>query len=92
MIKADRDRLAKLHTMRCIACGASPVEAHHMINQQHKTRDHQRTIPLCGDRTKSWGCHTGPFSIHGSRKSWREKYGHEEDLLLKTNELLGRMT
>jgi hypothetical protein len=85
---AEKDRLDRLHRMPCVACGSLPVEAHHMMNQQHKTRDHMRTIPLCGDWTQKWGCHRGPLSIHRSRKSFRAKYGSEEDMLLRVNAML----
>jgi hypothetical protein len=68
--------------LNCVACGAFGTVAHHCINQQHKKRDHARTIPLCPE------CHVGPLSIHRSRKSFRARYGSEEDMLLKVNAML----
>jgi len=88
MTKAEKERLARLKGMECIACGGFPTEVHHMINQDHKKRDHMRTIPLCGDWSLKWGCHRGPLSIHRTRKEFRETYGSEELLLIRVNELL----
>lgn len=47
--------------MPCLACGAWPVEVHHVISDGFKriTRDHTLVIPLCPL------CHReGPFAVH----------------------------
>lgn len=78
----ERQHLDRIHQMNCIVCGAFPTEAHHCIHQQNKTRDHFRTLPLCREH------HTGPFSIHRARKSFRARYGHEEELLERVQRML----
>jgi hypothetical protein len=75
--KSEQEHLTWIHTLGCCVCGARPVEAHHILHIGNKTRDHFRTLPLCHSH------HTGTFSIHGARKSFRAKYGHEENLLEK---------
>jgi len=82
MTAAEKRHLSRVASLPCAACGNFPVVIHHCVNQQHKKRDHMRTIPLCHD------CHVGPFSIHKARKSFRAKFGHEEELLTITAERL----
>lgn len=85
MTKAEKERLDRLHRMPCIVCGYFPVAVHHCVNQEHRKRDHMRTLPMCEFH------HVGAFSIHKNRKSFRARYGHEEELLAKVNNLLAEM-
>lgn len=70
--------MAQVARLPCIICSARPVDVHHVFHGRYGTRrasDHE-VLPLC----KS--CHTdAPWSIHRDKKGWRDRHGHDFDLL-----------
>ena len=83
--RLEREHLALVASLPCIACGASPVECHHIAG--HGVRaSHFETIPLCPK------CHRhGPVgtAIHSGRRSFEARYGTERELLSSTLKRLG---
>lgn len=83
--KAHMDRVAQIG---CIIkkCG-SPATIHHCGTYMGGGRDHMRVIPLC------WQHHLGPEGIDGKKmgkRVWEMKYGTEEALLKRVNEILNQ--
>jgi hypothetical protein len=73
--KEEKDHLNWVASLPCSVCGYAPCEVHH-IRVMNEKRDHKKTIPLC------YTHHMGPDGIHTlGKKAWREKYGHELDML-----------
>lgn len=81
--KAEEDHMALVARMPCKACGNWPVVVHHAVNLKYPIRDHFRTVPYCPE------CHVGKFSTHMARKSFRAKYGHEDDHVIEVNNEIG---
>jgi hypothetical protein len=80
--KKEREHLAKIKSLPCIACSAPPpTEAHH-ITVCGRRLGHLFALSLCHE------CHEGEFSIGNAKKRFIEKYGTELFLLQKVNELL----
>lgn len=96
---ADRDRFERLHSVGCICCRLDqilrwPVEIHHLLSGGRR-RGHQFTIPLCkwhhrGDSilpkeqaANAWGA-----SLANGSKPFHERYGSDDELLAKVNELI----
>lgn len=78
----EKERMARLKTMPCIACRSrQQVEVHH-ITQGGRRLGHEFTLCLCHE------CHEGKFSIGNAKKSFIMKYGTELELLGKVNKLL----
>lgn len=99
--KAERERMARLKDLRCVACRAnnhffwSVTECHHLLSG-NKRRGHAFTIPLCpwhhrGDvgefNVKTLEAILGP-SLARSSKAFRARYGDDDTLLAATNRLL----
>lgn len=78
----EKKHLDAVASLPCVVCGAVPVELHHCVNNTKRHRDHYRVIPLCKSH------HTGVFSIHMARKSFRAQFGHEDDLLMEVERML----
>ncbi len=92
----DKERGKKLIELGCIVCLIhyelfTPTAIHH-IDGQTKPACHQKTIGLCGNhhqipdnnKPKLW------ISRHGDgRAAFEAAYGTEQELLEKTNELIG---
>lgn len=61
-----------------------PVRIHH-VRHGTSRRDHMRVLPLC-DGHHQYG---GPgVAIHASKVQWRARYGMEDNLLQKVEQLL----
>jgi len=58
-----------------------PANVHHMLAGGRRI-SHNHTYGLCTEH------HVGDISIHGSKRTFLEKYGSEDSLLEKTNELV----
>jgi len=82
--KAEKERMARLKEMACVACGAWGVDVHHLTSGGRRL-GHMFTIPLCVE------CHrTGKNSIASGRKNFVRFWGRNEmDMLEETNKLLG---
>ena len=60
-----------------------PAQVHHLISEKTGRRiSHDATIPLSPE------FHTGPFSIHGSKRKFAERFGSDEYLLSEVNRLV----
>lgn len=96
---AEVGRFEKLQLLGCIACrmlrvNGRSAEIHHLLSG-NKRRGHEYTIPLCGyhhrgvtNLSKAQALDAyGPSLADGS-KPFHERFGSDEFLLDKTNELL----
>ena len=82
--KAQKERMGRLKYMPCIVCGYSPVEVQHCNTKMGLKKDHDATISLCFEH------HRGKMGIHTiGRRLWEKLFGSEDELLIKTNKLLG---
>lgn len=88
--RAYHDRLASV--VGCIACRLDGVITHHVsihhIDGRTKPGAHMRVLPLCGPHHQTGG-EEAP-SIHPWRRRFEAKYGTQESLLAKCNEILER--
>lgn len=88
--KADKARYDAICEYGCIVCRIefqlfSPCSPHHMDGRT-KEGCHQKTIGLCGAHHQTGG---EGIAFHATgRKTWEARYGTEEYLLEKTNELI----
>ena len=72
--KSEKDHLNWVASQGCMICGG--VACVHHIRILGEPRDHYKTIPLC------YNHHQGYEGIHFLGKHvFREKYGHELDML-----------
>lgn len=80
--KAERAMWDRLASMGCIIC-ASPASIHHAETGMGGRKDHKKVIPLCHYH------HQGDEGIHTlSRRVWQQKYGTEQELMIKAQERL----
>ena len=80
--KSDKEFMAKIASLPCIACGDYPVQVHH-ICEGGRRLGHKYTLPLCEN------CHEGSFSIGNAKKSFTAKYGTELEMLQEVYQILG---
>ena len=75
---AGKEHMALVAQMRCVICGARPVEVHHVICGRYSTRraENTATIPLCPPHHR-----IGPDAIHNGKASWVARYGKDTDYL-----------
>ena len=81
----DPAHLARVASLPCCACGASPVEVHHIrdgVGMGQRASDHE-TIPLCPYHHR-----TGPTAFHAGPRYFEALYGTERELLAETLERL----
>jgi hypothetical protein len=82
---AEKRHLSRVAELGCIIC-ARPSEIHHLRNGLGlgQRSSHFRVLPLCFDH------HRGPYGIgfHAGKKIWQEKFGTEEELLVKVEKML----
>lgn len=82
MNKAEREHMAKVADLGCILCGGI-ASIHHAETGAGGRRNHMKVIPLCHAH------HQGNEGIHTlGRKKWQAKYGTENELLQKVDEML----
>ena len=90
----DKSRLEAVALLPCAVCGAQPVEVHHIRTDAQgrhyglgQRAPHDRTIPLCREHHR-----TGGFGVayHAGPREFVARYGSENDLLQKTNDILNR--
>ena len=84
----EKKHLERVAALGCIAngCGAPPPSTvHHCGTYMGGGRNHKRVIPLCREH------HLGWQGIDGKRmgkRVWESRYGTEEELLRKIEDLL----
>ena len=81
--KREKDRMALLKQLPCVACSLTKnVQVHH-ICEAGRRKGHKFTLNLCFE------CHEGNIcSIGNTKKTFIAKYGTELELLGKTNKML----
>jgi hypothetical protein len=76
---------AEVASIGCLLCRAREVELHHLYGHGWPAnRQHRPVIPLAPE------FHRGRFGIHNGKQSFEAAYGTQEELLIKTEELLER--
>ncbi len=81
--KVQRERWERLRALGCIICGAQ-AQIHHCGTGMGGRKNHDLVIPLCVNH------HVGKQGIHTiGRKTWRDIYGTEEELMAKVAKMLG---
>lgn len=77
--KSEKAYLGRVAALGCLICGRQ-AQVHHIREGQGTSMraSHFLTIPLCLDH------HTGPLSIHGSKRQFENLYGSELDLVAET--------
>lgn len=79
-----------VNAVGCIACRKDGIINHHVsihhIDGRTKPGAHMRVLPLC-DRHHQTGGEEAP-SIHPWKRRFEEKYGTQEELQAKCNEIL----
>lgn len=83
-MSAAQRHMARVATLPCCLCGATPVEVHHILEGRIPGRRSSdwTTIPLCAD------CHRGRHGIHGDKAMLRVLKTTELELLAETLETL----
>jgi hypothetical protein len=79
LTKKQKDYFQKLAEYGCIIC-RRPAQIHHCGTHIGGGRDHEKVIPLCVEH------HTGGgygVAIHAGKKEFEEKFGTEDELLIK---------
>ena len=71
--KAEKDYMAAVASLPCIACGNQP-HVHH-VRKYERARMPGLTVPLCPE------CHQGVFSIHQTPKQFESVHGSQILLL-----------
>lgn len=101
MNKADRDHLDRVANLGCIVCrllgyGYREAEIHHLKHGPEtggfigtgKRSSHQHVIPLCPTHHRHGGF---GVAYHGGPRAFAAKYGAEEYLYRKVQEMLENM-
>ena len=91
MTEPERLHLDMVADLGCIVCRNqgvfSPAAIHHIRKGKGlgQRSDHWHVLPLCPPHHQ-----TGPIGIafHAGRKTWEERYGHEDELLAQVKKLL----
>lgn len=87
---ADEKRhMSKVADLGCIVCRLflgeqSPAAIHH-TGGKTKQGAHFKVLPLCGPHHQTGGY---GVALHAGKKEFERKYGTEQDLLQKVDELL----
>lgn len=85
----DRKHMARVAALGCIICGA-PATVHHLTGPKYRgmgqKADDRNTIPLCPPHHQNGG---HGVAIHAGLKAFEAKFGTQDELLAKTNRLLG---
>lgn len=88
MTKDERDYMARVAQLGCVACrnsglGATPAEVHHKRSGTGAGRraSHYDTMPLCPGHHRHW-----EDAIHVSPELFVERYGTEEKLVAQTRD------
>ena len=89
----DQNHLAKIAEMPCIACEIERAPRFTHLEIHHKTgcgiglkASDLLTIPLCFFHHQSGG---RGFAVHQGVLLWEEKFGTQQDLILKTHARIG---
>lgn len=79
---SQTERWNRIRALGCIICG-QPAAIHHCGTGSGGRKDHSKVLPLCHTH------HQGLDGIHTlGRKLWQERYGTEEELIERVNNLI----
>lgn len=81
--KAEREHMDAVAGLRCLVCGAWPVEVHH----EGEPRSNMRVLPLCPPHHRR---EYGPGAYHYSKRAFYELHGSSADLLDRVTKLLDK--
>ena len=86
LTKAEKLHLSKVAAIGCIICGGM-AEIHHLRTGQGmgKKATNYDAIPLCPSHHRT-GNHG--IAFHAGKQAFEANYGTQQELLIKTNELL----
>lgn len=83
MTAAEKSHIAKVASLPCLICGATPVSIHH-VRRYGETRKHSKVVPLC------YTHHQGTAGIHTlGKREFERLFMTQDELLRKTDERLG---
>lgn len=77
------EHMMRVKALGCLICHDPDAEAHHLPGQ----RSAFRTIPLCPRHHRA---EYGPQAYHYSRRNFNARHGSDEDLLIRTMDMLGK--
>ncbi len=78
--KKQKERWERLRERGCMICGM-PAAIHHCETGMGGRKDHDKVIAICHFH------HQGDEGIHKiGRKAWQERYGSEQDLMLRISD------
>ena len=88
--KAHWDKVAQLGCIACLADGyRNPLVSIHHINGRTKKGAHIQVLALCaGHHQDGTGNDKNMLAIHPFKRRFETKYGTQQELLIKTNQLL----
>lgn len=76
------DRLRQIAESGCVICGR-PAEIHH-VRHYGSSRAEAPVLPLCPDHHRHGGHGT---AVHAGRKAFAKRFGTEEELLEKMEDV-----
>lgn len=79
--KAEREHMEAVAGLRCLVCGAWPVEVHH----EGEPRSNMRVLPLCPQHHRR---EFGPGAYHYSKQAFYASHGTSQELLDRVDRLL----
>lgn len=92
MTRAEKDHLAKLADLGCIACmnmgsPGTPAEIHHLRSGvgAGQRSGHFAAIPLCHHHHRTGGYGE---AFHAGKKAWEARFGTELELLNQVSGIL----
>lgn len=83
---AEQRHMDRVASLGCLVC-QMPSEIHHVRIGQGKGQrsSHFRVLPLCGKHHRTGG---HGVAFHAGKEIWQEKFGTEEELLVKVEKAL----
>jgi hypothetical protein len=92
--KAERAHMEAVQALGCIVCrttheGYVPAEIHHVLKNGRRM-GHMFVLPLCWQHHRLGANTPSVVSRHPWRLEFQARYGTEEQLLAKVDELLSR--
>ena len=83
---AERDYLSRVADLGCIICKMD-AEIHHIRTGQGmgKKASNYEVIPLCPNHHRNGG---HGIAFHAGKKAFEAKYGTQQELMDKTNQLI----
>ena len=89
--KKEKEHMDKVQQLGCIVCKLergiyTPAEIHHIVGKTK--RSHMRVLPLCFRHHREGSYNELFVSRHPFKREFEKRYGTEEELLEKVEQLL----